>query len=94
MMPPDGLEQRRSNDAIFLGGGLSRCTGPRLVVGLLVPIRRGVDQYVNLRPVGQSARRSLAAGGADPPQRLRDQGYIRVGFATEAPDGSAESDGH
>jgi len=38
---------------------------------------------------------SEASGGgtADPLQRLMDQGYVRVGFANEAPYGYAEADG-
>ncbi|MDQ4037025.1 MAG: ectoine/hydroxyectoine ABC transporter substrate-binding protein EhuB [Actinomycetota bacterium] len=32
-------------------------------------------------------------GGGDPLQRLKDQGYVRVGFANEAPYGYAEADG-
>src|SRR5207344_1208409 len=51
MMPLDGLEQLRPFDAIFLGA-VGHPTVPDHVSlwGLLIPIRRGFDQYVNLRP--------------------------------------------
>ena len=52
MMPEDGLEQLRQFDAIFLGA-VGHPTVPDHVSlwGLLIPIRRGFHQYVNLRPV-------------------------------------------
>jgi tartrate dehydrogenase/decarboxylase / D-malate dehydrogenase len=52
MMPADGLEQLRRFDAIFLGA-VGRPDVPDHVSlwGLLIPIRRGFQQYVNLRPV-------------------------------------------
>src|SRR6266403_1578678 len=52
MMPPDGLEQLRPFDAIFLGA-VGHPTVPDHVSlwGLLIPIRLGFRQYVNLRPV-------------------------------------------
>lgn len=52
MMPEDGLEQLREFDAIFLGA-VGHPTVPDHVSlwGLLIPIRRGFHQYVNLRPV-------------------------------------------
>ena len=52
MMPVDGLEQLRRFDAIFLGA-VGRPDVPDHVSlwGLLIPIRRGFRQYVNLRPV-------------------------------------------
>lgn len=52
MMPPDGLERLRSFDAIFLGAvGDPGVPDHISLWGLLIPIRRGFDQYVNLRPV-------------------------------------------
>ncbi len=52
MMPPDGLEQLRSFDAIFLGAvGHPDVPDHVSLWGLLIPIRRGFRQYVNLRPV-------------------------------------------
>jgi tartrate dehydrogenase/decarboxylase / D-malate dehydrogenase len=52
MMPADGLAQLRPFDAIFLGA-VGHPTVPDHVSlwGLLIPIRRGYRQYVNLRPV-------------------------------------------
>jgi tartrate dehydrogenase/decarboxylase / D-malate dehydrogenase len=52
MMPEDGLEQLRPFDAIFLGA-VGRPDVPDHISlwGLLIPIRRGFRQYVNLRPV-------------------------------------------
>ncbi|MEV5599185.1 tartrate dehydrogenase [Streptomyces sp. NPDC052496] len=52
MMPPDGLDQLRDKDAILLGA-VGRPDVPDHVSlwGLLIPIRRGFRQYVNLRPV-------------------------------------------
>jgi tartrate dehydrogenase/decarboxylase / D-malate dehydrogenase len=52
MMPADGLDQLRRFDAIFLGA-VGRPDVPDHVSlwGLLIPIRRGFRQYVNLRPV-------------------------------------------
>lgn len=52
MMPPDGLEQLRPFDAILLGAvGAPGVPDHVSLWGLLLPIRRGFDQYVNLRPV-------------------------------------------
>jgi tartrate dehydrogenase/decarboxylase / D-malate dehydrogenase len=52
MMPADGLEQLRSFDAIFLGAvGHPRVPDHVSLWGLLIPIRRAFQQYVNLRPV-------------------------------------------
>ncbi len=52
MMPPDGLEQLRAFDAIFLGAvGYPGVPDHVSLWGLLIPIRREFRQYVNLRPV-------------------------------------------
>jgi tartrate dehydrogenase/decarboxylase/D-malate dehydrogenase len=52
MMPNDGLEQLRPFDAIFLGAvGHPTVPDHFSLWGLLIPIRRGFRQYVNLRPV-------------------------------------------
>ena len=52
MMPDDGLEQLRPFDAIFLGAvGYPGVADHISLWGLLIPIRRGFHQYVNLRPV-------------------------------------------
>ena len=51
MMPPDGLDQLRESDSILLGAvGWPGVPDHVSLWGLLIPIRRGFDQYVNLRP--------------------------------------------
>ncbi|WP_157252981.1 isocitrate/isopropylmalate dehydrogenase family protein [Nonomuraea typhae] len=52
MMPPDGLERLRDHDAILLGAvGAPEVPDHVSLWGLLIPIRRGFQQYVNLRPI-------------------------------------------
>ncbi len=52
MMPEDGLDQLREFDAIYLGAvGYPGVPDHISLWGLLIPIRRGFQQYVNLRPV-------------------------------------------
>jgi tartrate dehydrogenase/decarboxylase/D-malate dehydrogenase len=51
MMPANGLDQLRGSDSIFLGAvGWPGVPDHVSLWGLLIPIRRGFDQYVNLRP--------------------------------------------
>lgn len=51
MMPEDGLEQLRVFDAIYLGAVGSPSVPDHISLwGLLIPIRRTFQQYVNLRP--------------------------------------------
>ena len=52
MMPPDGLAQLADSDAIYLGAvGLPGAVPDHVSLwGLLLPIRQGFDQYINLRP--------------------------------------------
>jgi tartrate dehydrogenase/decarboxylase/D-malate dehydrogenase len=51
MMPEDGLDQLRRFDAIFLGAvGYPGVPDHVSLWGLLIPIRRTFNQYVNLRP--------------------------------------------
>ena len=51
MMPEDGLDQLRTSDTILLGAvGFPGVPDHISLWGLLIPIRRGFDQYVNLRP--------------------------------------------
>jgi tartrate dehydrogenase/decarboxylase/D-malate dehydrogenase len=70
MMPADGLEQLRPSDAIFLGAvGFPGVADHVSLWGLLIPIRRGFQQYVNLRPI-----RLLA--GVDSPLKDRKPGEI------------------
>ncbi len=52
MMPEDGIEQLKNFDAIFLGAvGSPEVPDHISLWGLLIPIRRGMQQYVNVRPV-------------------------------------------
>ena len=52
MMPLDGIAQLRDHDAIFFGAvGFPGVPDHISLWGLLIPIRREFDQYVNLRPV-------------------------------------------
>jgi len=52
MMPADGLDQIRHHDAIFFGAvGFPNVPDHVSLWGLLIPMRRGFQQYVNLRPV-------------------------------------------
>jgi len=52
MMPEDGLDQLAKFDAIFLGAvGFPGVPDHVSLWGLLIPIRRTMEQYINLRPV-------------------------------------------
>jgi tartrate dehydrogenase/decarboxylase/D-malate dehydrogenase len=52
MMPEDGIEQLRTSDAVYLGAaGFPTVPDHISLWGLLIPIRREFDQYINLRPV-------------------------------------------
>jgi tartrate dehydrogenase/decarboxylase/D-malate dehydrogenase len=52
MMPADGLDQIKGHDAIFFGAvGFPNVPDHVSLWGLLIPMRRGFQQYVNLRPV-------------------------------------------
>ena len=51
MMPADGIEQLAEFDAVYLGAvGYPGVPDQVSLWGLLIPIRRRFDQYVNLRP--------------------------------------------
>lgn len=51
VMPPDGIEQLRPADAIFLGAvGWPTVPDHISLWDMLIPIRREFEQYVNLRP--------------------------------------------
>ena len=52
MMPADGIEQLSAFDTIFLGAvGFPTVLDHVSLWGLLIPIRREFQQYINLRPV-------------------------------------------
>ncbi len=68
MMPEDGIEQLTPFDAIFLGAVGDPAVADHVSLwGLLMPIRRCFDQYVNLRPVRllQGISSPLANRGAE-----------------------------
>jgi len=72
MMPEDGIEQLKECDAIFLGAvGFPGVPDHISLWGLLIPIRREMNQYVNLRPV------RLLKGITSP---LRDRGPRDINF--------------
>ena len=51
MMPDDGLDQLAKSDSILLGAvGWPGVPDHVSLWGLLIPIRRGFDQYANVRP--------------------------------------------
>ena len=67
MMAADGLDRLADFDAIFLGAvGYPGVPDHVSLWGLLIPIRRAFDQYVNLRPVRllPGVRSPLAGRGA------------------------------
>jgi len=52
MMPEDGIDQLSGFDAIYLGAvGFPGVPDHTSLWGLLIPIRREFEQYINLRPV-------------------------------------------
>lgn len=52
MMPDDGIDQLKAFDAIYLGAvGFPGVPDHISLWGLLIPIRREMRQYINLRPV-------------------------------------------
>ena len=52
MMPEDGIDTLSNFDAIYLGAaGFPTVPDHISLWGLLIPIRREFDQYINLRPV-------------------------------------------
>src|ERR671935_420380 len=71
MMPEDGWEQLKRHDAILLGAIGSPDVPDHITLhGLLLPMRRQFDQYVNLRPAYlfdgvQSPLRDKAPGSID-----------------------------
>jgi tartrate dehydrogenase/decarboxylase / D-malate dehydrogenase len=68
MMPGNGLERLRPHDAIFLGAvGYPGVPDHVSLWGLLIPIRRHFQQYVNLRPARllPGVKSPLAGRGPD-----------------------------
>ncbi len=72
MMPEDGIDRLKGYDAIYLGAvGFPGVPDHVSLWGLLIPIRRELHQYVNLRPV------RLLKGISSP---LRDRGPADIDF--------------
>jgi len=56
MMPVDAIERLKASDAILLGAvGDPEIPDAETLWGLLIPIRRELDQYINLRPISSFA---------------------------------------
>ena len=87
MMPEDGLARIRNHDAIFLGAvGFPGVPDHISLWGLLIPIRRQFQQYVNLRPV-------RLMEGVPSPLRDRKPGDIDFWVVRENSEGEYSSIG-
>ncbi len=85
MMPADGIERVRDFDGIFLGAvGYPGVPDHISLWGLLIPIRRAFQQYINLRPV-------KLMKGIDSP--LKDPGEIDFLIVRENNEGEYSSIG-
>lgn len=81
MMPSDGLDRLRDHDAILLGAiGHPSIRDHITLNGLLLPIRRGFDQFVNLRP-------AILYDGVVSPLRDRAAGTIDLVVLRENTEG-------
>ncbi|MFV1440762.1 tartrate dehydrogenase [Phaeobacter sp. JH60H1] len=68
MMPEDGIEQMKAFDSIYLGAvGFPGVPDHVSLWGLLIPLRRELDQYANVRPVRllNGIESPLAGRGSD-----------------------------
>ncbi|MAI99336.1 MAG: tartrate dehydrogenase [Nisaea sp.] len=66
-MPGDGLEQLKEFDSIFLGAvGFPGVPDHVSLWKLLIPIRRAMQQYINLRPVRMMAGMPCPLAGRGP----------------------------
>ena len=87
MMPEDGLDQLKSSDAILLGAvGYPGVPDHISLRGLLLKLRRGFDQYVNLRPV-------KLLEGAPCPLKNVEPGDIDMLFVRENSEGEYSGQG-
>jgi tartrate dehydrogenase/decarboxylase/D-malate dehydrogenase len=67
MMPPDGFDQLRQFDAIYLGAiGDPRVPDHISVWELILPLRQRFEQYVNLRPMRLLGGTACPLGGRTP----------------------------
>lgn len=87
MMPEDGLEQIRHHDSVFLGAvGFPTVPDHISLWGLLIAIRRGFQQYANIRPV-------RLMPGIESPLRNRVPGDIDFIVVRENNEGEYSSSG-
>ena len=87
MMPDDGLDQLKSSDAILLGAvGYPGVPDHISLRNLLLKLRRGFDQYVNLRPV-------KLLEGAPCPLNNVEPGDIDMVFVRETSEGEYSGQG-
>jgi tartrate dehydrogenase/decarboxylase/D-malate dehydrogenase len=81
MMPEDALDRLRPHDAILLGAvGHTDLPDNVTLNGLLLPIRRGFDQYANVRP-------AVLFDGVDSPLAGRRGGDIDMVVVRENTEG-------
>jgi tartrate dehydrogenase/decarboxylase/D-malate dehydrogenase len=81
MMPADALDQLRPFDSILLGAvGHTQLPDNVTLNGLLLPIRRGFDQYANVRP-------AVLFEGVDSPLRGHKAGEIDMVVVRENTEG-------
>ncbi len=86
-IPTDGVQQIKGHDAILLGAaGFPSVPDHVSLWGLLIAIRRGFNQYANIRPV-----RSLP--GIESPLRNRTPGDIDFVVVRENTEGEYSSSG-
>src|SRR5437667_180085 len=91
MMPEDGLGQLQQFEAIYLGAvGFPDVPDHVSLWGLLIPIRRGFRQYINLRPVRllKGARSPLAGRAPADIDMVSDLGPAIAGSIGIAPGGN------
>ena len=87
MMPEDGLKQLKDSDAILLGAvGYPGVPDHISLRGLLLKLRRGFDQYINLRPV-------KLLEGAPCPLKNVQSGDIDMIFVRENSEGEYSGQG-
>jgi tartrate dehydrogenase/decarboxylase/D-malate dehydrogenase len=81
MMPPNALEQLEKFDSILLGAvGHTDLPDNLTLNGLLLPIRRGFDQFANVRP-------AVLYEGVDSPLKNRKAGDIDMVVVRENTEG-------
>ncbi|MEP6775595.1 MAG: tartrate dehydrogenase [Chloroflexota bacterium] len=86
MMEEDGLQQLASFHSIYLGAvGYPTVPDHISLWGLLLPIRQGFDQYINLRPI------KLMRGINGP---LRDKDWPDIDFVVIRENSEGEYSGH